>query len=88
MLRLQTVAVRHADVHQHQVRLQLACLLDRLQPVRRLSHDLKVGLKVEQLGQPLGRPHLSSQDLAEIIQIPSSFEPLGLDATLARAFLL
>ncbi len=47
----------------------------------------RVKLKLPEVGSVLGQPHLSSQDLAEIIHIPSSFEPLGLDATLACAFL-
>jgi RNA polymerase-interacting CarD/CdnL/TRCF family regulator len=61
----------------------------------RERHSLGAGKRyysIELLGDPettvIGQTHLSCQDLGQVIQSPSGFQPLGLDATLACAFLL
>ena len=46
--RLQPVELRHADVHQHDRRIEAGSLVDRLEAVRRLGDDLDVVLVGEQ----------------------------------------
>ena len=46
--RLEPVELGHANVHQDDRRVEASRLLDRLQPVRRLGHDLDVLLAGEQ----------------------------------------
>ncbi len=45
--RLDPVDARHSHVHQHDVGKEFDDLLDRVQPVVGLSHDLDVGLVLE-----------------------------------------
>jgi hypothetical protein len=47
--------VRHADVHEHQVRLQLSHLLQRLVTVGSRADDLDLLFQAEQPDQPV--PH-------------------------------
>ena len=46
--RLDAVELGHADVHQDDGRLEARRLVDRLEPVARLGHDLDVVLAGEQ----------------------------------------
>ena len=45
--RLDPIELGHADVHQHDVGLELADLLDGVEPVGRLANHLEVVLRVE-----------------------------------------
>jgi hypothetical protein len=49
---LDPAGARHAHVHDHDVRCQLADAADRLDPVRGLADDLDVGLVVEDAVEP------------------------------------
>ena len=55
---LQSVAVGHTDVHQHQIRMQQLRLLDRLQAIPGLPDNLEIGLTIEQPGQSLAEQQM------------------------------
>jgi hypothetical protein len=53
--RLEPIQIGHPDVHEHDVRMEARRLLDRLEPVARLGHDLHVLLARKQHAK--ARPH-------------------------------